>query len=258
MMKMNLKLSLCSLFFVAGTSFASAQTATLNPTGDAFVSSSNSTNNYGGAGALAVSANGLPKGEFDSVLSFDLGSTKTSFDTLYGVGQWSIQSIKLTLNAAVPNNPIFNGNGSPSVNTAGQFLIKSLQNGSFTEGTGMPSSPGVTGITSSTLAGLLGGSDETLGTFTFSGGTSGTQVYTLGLMPNFSGKVLSGSVINFELAPADSSVSYLFNSRNFVTPASRPILTISVVPEPLGTLLLLPALAFLLAVGWFRNRRAGS
>ena len=53
-----------------------------NPTADAFVTTGSAndlaTNNYGGAGALALSAAGSSKGEFQSVLRFDTSGAKST------------------------------------------------------------------------------------------------------------------------------------------------------------------------------------
>ena len=72
-----------------------------NSFADAFVttgpSGNLSGNNYGGAGALGVSAPGLPKGEFQSVLQFDLAGGRNSFDDQFGAGQWNVQSVSLQL-----------------------------------------------------------------------------------------------------------------------------------------------------------------
>jgi hypothetical protein len=79
-----------------------------NPTADAFVttgpSGNLSGNNYGGGGAISLSAPGLPQGELQSVLQFSLGGAFNSFNTTFGVGQWSIESVTLQLNAAAANN----------------------------------------------------------------------------------------------------------------------------------------------------------
>ena len=130
---------------------AHAATFNLNPSIDAFVttgpSGNLSTSNYGGAGALSVAASGLSKGEFQSVLQFDLASARASFDTQLGAGQWHIQSISLSLTATSPGaNLIFNSSA------AGQFGISWMQNDSWTEGTGTPASLGATGVTFSSLA----------------------------------------------------------------------------------------------------------
>src|SRR5262245_49495741 len=124
---------------------AQAATSSLNPTGDAFVttgpSSSLGANNYGAAGVLAISAPGLSQGEFQSVLQFNLAGVKNSFDSQFGVGLWSIQSVTLQLTATTPNNPIFNPQA------AGQFSISWMQNDGWNEGTGTPAAPTTTGIT---------------------------------------------------------------------------------------------------------------
>ena len=120
--------------FVALT--AQAATFTLNPSADAFVTTGPTANltgnNYGGAGALSVAAPGLASGEFQSVLRFDLSGAKTSFNSQFGAGQWSIQSITLSLTATAPNNAIFNASA------AGQFGVSWMQNDSWTEGAGTP------------------------------------------------------------------------------------------------------------------------
>src|SRR5258708_5422061 len=142
---------------------ASASTFSLNPSADAFVttgpSGNLSINNYGGAGALTIAALNLSQGEFQSVLQFGLSGAKSAFDSQFGAGQWSIQSVTLQLTAAPPNNPIFNASA------AGQFKISWMQNDGWTEGAGTPQTPSATGITFSTLSNFVSGADENLGSF---------------------------------------------------------------------------------------------
>jgi hypothetical protein len=223
---------------------AYAATFTLNPSADAFVTTGPTANltgnNYGGAGALSIAAPGLSQGQFQSVLQFGLSGAKTSFDTQFGAGQWSIQSVTLQLTATAPNNGIFNSSA------AGQFGISWMQNDSWIEGAGTPAAPTTTGITYTSLTGtFMGGADENLGTFSFAGGTSGNSSYTLALTPLFSADVLAGKTVSFRLFAVDTAVSYLFDSRTFGTTSFRPVLSIVAVPEP-GTLSLLAACAALL------------
>ena len=100
------------LFLIAASLAARAASFSTNPTADAFVTTGPSGNlvgnNYGAAGALALSAPGLPQGELQSVLQFNLGGALSSFNSTFGVGQWSIQSVTLLLTAAPANNTIFN------------------------------------------------------------------------------------------------------------------------------------------------------
>ncbi len=209
---------------------SAAASSSINPSADAFVTpgptGNLSGNNYGGAGAISVAAPGLAQGEFQSVLQFSLAGAKSSFDSQFGAGQWSIQSATLQLTAAAPNNAIFNASA------AGQLGIFWMQNDSWTEGTGTPASPSLTGISFSTLNSFLSGADEALGNFSFSGATTGNATYTLGLTPSFAADILSGNNVSLRIFAADSAVSGLFDSRSFGTASARPLLTVSVVPEP--------------------------
>src|SRR5262245_40266606 len=174
-------------FFILFLLFATALAAcgasfNSNPTADAFVAAGPtgnlSTNNYGGAGSISLAAPGLPQGELQSVLQFNLASARTSFDSTFGSGQWSLQSVSLQLTAAPANNPIFN---TPA---AGTFGVSWMQNDSWTEGNGSPSAPGASGITFSSLQGVfVGGSDENVGSFSYNGATSGAFTYSLTLTP---------------------------------------------------------------------------
>src|SRR5262252_5814947 len=114
-------IALCGLLPRSGW----AATFSLNPGADAFVTTGPSGNlsssNYGGGGALSVAAPGLSQGEFQSVLQFSLAGAKSSFDSQFGAGQWSVHSVSLQLTAAAPNNPIFNAS------SAGQFSISWMQ-----------------------------------------------------------------------------------------------------------------------------------
>ncbi|HSU53983.1 MAG TPA: hypothetical protein VLT36_08005 [Candidatus Dormibacteraeota bacterium] len=223
------------LFLLAAVVFSiplagEAATFSLNPGADAFVTTGPtanlSGNNYGAAGAVAVAAPGSAQGEFQSVLQFNLAGAKTSFDSQFGAGAWTIQSVTLQLTAVPPNNAIFNASA------AGQFGLSWMQNDGWTEGTGTPQAPTTTGVTFSTLNNFISGADESLGTFSYNGATSGNNSYSLNLTPGFSGEVLSGSTVSLRMFAADNAVSYLSDSRNFPTTTARPLLTVSVVPEP--------------------------
>lgn len=208
-----------------------AATSVVNPSLDAFVttgpSGNLSANNYGGGGGLALSASGLAKGEFQSVLQFDLSGTRNTFNTQFGAGQWNLGSVNLQLTATPNGNTVFN---DP---VAGQFQIFWMQNDSWTEGTGTPATPSASGINYNTLLNtFISGGDESLGTFSYNGATSGATSYSLNLTPGFRADLEAGNNVSLRMAAVDGSGSYLFNSRSFGTTANRPLLTVSTVPEP--------------------------
>src|SRR5262245_41939659 len=121
-----MKLLTALLLLATAPLAAFGATFTVNPSADAFVTTGPtgnlSGNNYGGGGAIALSAPGLPQGELQSVLQFNLGGALSSFNSTFGVGQWSIESVTLQLTAATANNAIFN---TPA---AGLFGISWMQN----------------------------------------------------------------------------------------------------------------------------------
>jgi hypothetical protein len=215
---------------------ALAATISLNPVADAFVSSANPTNNYGAAGAVSVAAAGLAKGEFRSLFRFDLASAKTNFDASFGVGNWFLVFASLQLTAASPNNPLFNASA------AGSMAATWMQNDTWTEGAGTPMAPGASGITWTSLPSFLSPNDQSLGTISFDGATTGTRVYPLLIATGLSSDAAAGSLSSILLSAAngDTSVAGLFNSRSNVNEANRPvlILTAAAIPEPpFGTFL---------------------
>jgi hypothetical protein len=241
---------------------ADTLTVTVNPTDDALVSSkgTNAAFNYGGAGALGVSASGLANGEFQSVLKFASSSAKNQFDAHFGTGQWMIQSISLQLTAASPTNNLSFFNSQ----AAGQFALSWMQNNNWTEGVGNPNSPATptgTDITYNSLQGLLGANDENLGTFSHDASISGASVYTLSLngASGLLGDISSGTPLSMRAYAADASVSYLFNSENFTNAANRPLLSITAttVPEPSVLALLAGGIALLLPLRIWQQMLGG-
>jgi hypothetical protein len=229
-------------------SIGSAGTFDLTPISDAFVAAGPtgnlSNNNYGGGGALAIAASGLPNGEFQSVIQFDLSSARSSFDAQFGAGQWSIESVSLQLSASPHNNAIYNNVA------AGMFGISLMQNNSWVEGTGNASNPAANGITYNSLQNTFinNAVDQPLGTFSFGGQTSGATDYSLNLTTGLTSDILAGGDASLRLLAADTAVSYLFSSRSQA--GLQPTLIITAVPEPGSFALFGLALAMVL-----RSRR---
>jgi hypothetical protein len=231
---------------------ARAADVTLAPTADTFVSASESAGNYGGAGAIEVSAPGSLNGEFQGLLRFNAAAAKTTFDAAFGAGNWRLSGAALRLTASSPNNPLFNAN------VGGPVAATWMQNDAWLEGTGGPNTPTTDGVTYATLPSVLGPADESVGTLNFAGGNSGAATYALTLTPAFAADLAAGNDVSLRLAAATgSTTSYLFSSRTFATAANRPTLTLTAVavPEPAaGAVLLLGAFATTLAR---RGRRVG-
>src|SRR5579885_2708867 len=97
-----------------------------NATADSFLAASNPSLNYGAAGTLAIAPASSAKGEFDSLIKFNLSGAVSQFNTTYGAGNWQITGLTLKLASAFgtqgaqPGNPLFN-----SIN-AGSFNIQWL------------------------------------------------------------------------------------------------------------------------------------
>ena len=253
------KLRIAALILVAFVGAAATRGAafTTNATADAFVTTRPTGNlasgNFGGAGSVGLSAPGWPQGEFQSVLKFGLSDALSAFNTQFGAGQWSVQSVTLQLTATTANNPIFNSNAP------GSFAIAWMQNDSWTEGTGGPGAPGATGVTFSSLQAMFTSpADTRLGTFAFNGAASGVNAYSLGLAPGLISDIRSGTDMSLRLFASDNAVSALFNSRNFGTAANRPLLTIVAVPE--SSALAMGSFGMVLIAGWrsvARTRKCG-
>jgi hypothetical protein len=240
----------------ASASFAASLTVNLNPSADAFVSNNNPNSNYGGAGALEVSGSASSTGAFESVLMFAESTAKSAFDTQFGANGWTVTGASLTLVSATVNNALFNAQSS------GTVAATWMQNNTWTEGTGTPMNPTSTGITASTLPSFLGGNDQSLGSFFFNSplsGASGTSAtYPLTLSSGIINDISAGNLTSMELAPADANVSYLVNSRSFVTTSFRPILSITAAPVPEPSTLALILAGGVVCFGWFARylRRA--
>jgi hypothetical protein len=214
---------------------AISQTWTALPTADAFVAASTPSTNYGAAGTLSIAPAGSAKGEFQTLMKFNLAPSVAAFDTLYGTGGWQITSITLRfasntgMQGQTPSNSLFN-----NVN-GGAFGIEYLSDDSWIEGTGEPMTPTTDGVTYNSLSSLLGSPHESVGGFTYTPpGNNVGLTYSLTLSSSFLADASSGGVVSFLLSAPSGGASYLFNSRSFNTAGNRPLITVTAaaVPEP--------------------------
>jgi len=238
-------------------SFAQTGSFTSQAIADAFVTTgangSLSSSNFGAAGALAIAAGGLPEGEFQTVLKFDLSGAFNSFNSQFGAGQWMVQSVTLDLTASSHGNAIFN----PVA--AGSFNVSLMQNNSWVEGTGTGGIPTSDGISFNSLEGVYINSavDQALGTFAFTGNKSGQNGYGLTLSSGLVSDVTGGDVLSLRLSAADNQISYLMTSREGAggVLAQEPALVLDVVaiPEPRVMTMCIGALGVLCLFQLFRR-----
>jgi len=109
-----------------------------------------------------------------------------------------------------------------------------MSDDTWIEGTGNPSSPGATGITFANQPSSA--TDQSLGSFAFPGGTSGTNTYVLSASQGFLADLAAGALASLRFNAADTGIAYTFNSRSGATP---PILSLTAeaIPEPGATIL---------------------
>jgi hypothetical protein len=255
----------CSLCALPGVSYAQTFATNAAPTADAFIATGSAGNpagtdltglNFGGAGTLAISPSSSTKGEFDTILKFNLASTVSQFNTTYGVGNWAVTglTLKLASNTGVqgtqPGNGVFN-----SIN-AGNFDIQWVSVDNWIEGTGngMGTAAG-SSISFSSMSTLFAGTSDGLGTYTYT--PPGNNVYVSYTLP-LNGDLVSdvdggGDVSLYFSASAASAVGYLFNARSFGANTPEFIVGASATPEPATIALLAVSLG-----GLFFARKARS
>ena len=256
--------TLCNLAVHAQGTFAVYDTAdafVLNPgPGNTSTYPNAASQNFGGMNSRSVaSATAHPgnnaanpsKGEFDSVLRFDLASTVVTLNSEYGAGDWSISSLSLTLNtSSTVGNSMFNSSG-----TSGSFNISWMSNdGGWIQGTGSQSPASYTGITYNSLQSALGVTPPTLlnsASFTAQG-TLVPETFSVSTAnADFLSALMVGDSISLLLTPADDHVAFNFTSRSYSSGSNpalySPTLSLDVVaaPEPATLALLVGGLALL-------------
>jgi len=232
---LTLKLALLNAALIGSCPSALAQaTYTVTSTADAFLATGSPSNpagtnltglNFGAAGALVVAPATAIKGEFQSVLKFDLTGASNLFNTTYGTNNWMVGGFSLQLSS---NNGIAGTNAD---------------------------NPITDGITYNTLQSTyIGSSDQAAGTFSFNGASSGSATYPLTLGSALLNDIYNGNNVSTLLSAADSGVSMLVNSRSGGSSSSHPELIINVIPEPGSLTLVLLGLIMIVGTRWSVSR----
>jgi hypothetical protein len=230
---------LAMAFFLIALAAPAQITYTGITSADAFLATGSSNNpagsdlmglNFGGAGTLVVAPASSAKGEFQSVIQFNLAPAISLFDTTYGTNRWTITGVSLELTSnygtagVQPNNPIF------GVISGGQFVIEWLSNNDWIEGTGNPNLPTTDGVTYDSLPELLAGPHVVLCTNTYSPPGNNIHVtYPLPLDLNLVTNVAAGSNLSLLFYAADNQIDYLFNSYRYGR-GNEPLIHVTATP----------------------------
>jgi len=209
-----------------------AASVSVTPEADTFVMSKAPTNNFGGAGAIAVSgssavnSNNVQNGLFDSFLLFPMSNIVSSLDTILGTHDWIIYRAKLHLTeVGAPVSPTFNRG-------VGAFEIRWLAEDEWIEGTGIPLQPTADGLTWNDLPLLLNpAKDVSLGHFTNSG-VDGGLALDLTLQEPFLSDVRSGGPVTLFLTAASPQIGFTAGSRTFFVSTNLPELVIEADLNP--------------------------
>lgn len=220
------------VLFSAESCFAQTATVTVVPEADAFVRFADPSNNYGGAGAIAVSgpasvnAANQQNGAFDSLIRFSMSNGVASLDSALGTHDWLVLRASLTLTEmGAPPSPIFNRG-------VGIFEIRWLASDSWIEGTGIPVAPTTNGVVWNDLSSLLNPSlDISLGQF-INSGADGRLSFVLFLKDPFLSDIHGGGRVTLYLTAVSPQIGFTADSRSFVSLGDFPILEISAVPNP--------------------------
>jgi hypothetical protein len=186
--------------------------------------------NFGAAGTLVVAPASSPKGEFQSVVRFNLSNGVALFNSTYGSNHWIVSGISLRLTSnygtagVQPNNGIF-----PEIK-GGNFVIEWLSDDDWVEGTGKPNLPTTDGVCFNSLPDLLSGPTAILCTNTYSPpGDNVPVTWPLPLATNLVTNILGGGDVTFLFYAADDQIGYLFNSLDYGR-GNQPLIQVVAAP----------------------------
>lgn len=238
---MSLRTIYCASLLLVLPCLSEAQvTYTITTSADAFLATGSPNNpdgsdltglNYGAAGTLAISSASAVKGEFQSVLKFELSGAVTLFNTTYGTNGWTITGISLELTSNYGTSGVQPNNGIFNVISGGNFVIEWLSNDDWVEGTGTPNLPTTDGVTYDSLPDLLSTPNKILCTNNYSPpGDNVPVTYNLPLDTNLVSDAVNGGDVSLLFYAADNQIGYLFNSYSYGR-SNEPLIHVTASPS---------------------------
>lgn len=172
--------------------------------------------NFGAAGTLVIAPPSQAKGEFQSVLKFNMANAVALFNAAYGTNGWAITDISLDLTSNYGTAGVQPNNGIFGVITGGKFVVEWLSDDDWLEGTGTPNLPTIDGVTYNSLPTLLSSPHEIIGTNTYSPpGNNVHATYPLVLNQNLVNDIAAGGDVSLLFYAADDQIDFLFNSLTY-------------------------------------------
>lgn len=225
--------ALAGLLVSPATLLAQTSTFSQQVGADTYVSSGQPNVNFGSQGAMeiAVPTAAQPRTQI-ALLRFDTAAMQASFNTDYGVGNWAVTGVTLSLFSNFPRAGVQPNNASYNKIATGGFEFDLLSNNTWSE----------TAITWNTLPTILPAANNSnsltpLGNFFWDATGAGSSTWTMAVGVPLTDAIVAGTQVTILGQPTTgSTVGYLFNT----VPSNPGYLnvTVAAVPEPsiLGTL----------------------
>ncbi len=186
----------------------------LHPVADAFVVSTRPDENFGAAGALAISGP-MENGSFETLLRFNTAMAKEHFDATYGKDHWTLESVQLRLNPAVAHNNFFN-----SFRSRSEINVQWLLHNDWNEGQGNPHHPEIEGVTWNSVQEMIDMNSPIV-----SKASEGEFVFEV--QSELGEAIVDGQEISLRLYAADERTASIFHSQNFGASNRRPLLIVA-------------------------------
>lgn len=227
-----------TLLVLASVVSGETDSVRLVPVEDTFALGDNAGATFGLAGAIhvaganAVNGGDAPRSESDGWMKFDARRALTQFDILFGVGNWTVQSI--ALHADEVRGP--NASSYHFARGVGRFEVVWVTDDDWSAGEGRPLEPGTaTGNQIGFEFGrsLLNGElDQSLGIFT-NLDEDGFVALDLRVGPGIVDDLMPGDFITLYLIAVDATTGYTFHSVNRLFEDERPFLEVTAEGIPL-------------------------